>query len=188
MQQVEDIPAAEVAVLIARIGRDRDSAAFERLFRHYAPRVRAYMTGLTRDRALAEELTQETMAAVWNKAHLFDPERGNAATWIFTIARNQRIDAFRRGRRPVFDPADPAFVPELEPPAETGIGSRQEAEQLRRALDALPSEQSTLLRLSYFEDRSQSTIAADLGIPLGTVKSRMRLAFARLRSALEADQ
>ena len=92
--------------------------AFETIFKYYGPKVRAYMAKLARDGQAAEELMQETMLAVWNKAEQFDPARGNVSSWIFTIARNQRIDAFRREKRPTFDPSDPAFVPDDVPPAD----------------------------------------------------------------------
>lgn len=184
---VADSTDETLADLLTRIADNRDVVAFEKVFRQIGPKVRGYMTALTRDRQFADELTQETMASVWRKAAQFDPARGTAETWVFTIARNQRIDAFRRTRRPDFDPADPAFVPEPEPSAEVSISGQQDADRLRRAMQDLPAEQLTLLRLSFFEDRSQSTIADDLGIPLGTVKSRMRLAFSKLRSVLEKE-
>lgn len=175
----------EMTALLSAVARDRNVEAFEVLFRHFAPRVRAYMARLARDNQAAEELMQETMMAVWNKAAQFDPERGNVSTWIFTIARNLRIDAFRKQHRPDFDPNDPAFVPDDSPAADMEFEQQQEAERLHRALSTLPEEQLQLLRLSFFEESSHSVIATKLGIPLGTVKSRIRLAFSKLRSALE---
>lgn len=174
-----------MSVLLAAVGRDRDVAAFEVLFRYYAPRVRSYMARLARDRHAAEELMQETMVVVWNKAGQFDPERGNVSTWIFTIARNLRVDAYRKTRRPDFDPNDPAFVPDDSPPADFEVQERQEADRLHGAMAGLPPEQRELLKRSFFDEIPHSAIAADLGIPLGTVKSRIRLAFAKLRAVLE---
>ncbi|MDQ0455507.1 sigma-70 family RNA polymerase sigma factor [Rhizobium paknamense] len=171
--------------LLAAVARDRDKEAFETLFRHYAPRVKAYMARQARDSQAAEELMQETMMAVWNKAALFDPERGNVSAWIFTIARNLRVSAYRKDRRPEFDPQDPAFVPDDVPSADEEYQSRQEAERLRIAMQDLPSEQRELLQLSFFNEVSHSTIAKDLNLPLGTVKSRIRMAFAKLRAALD---
>lgn len=171
--------------LLASVGRDRDVEAFETIFKHYGPKVRAYMAKLARDGQAAEELMQETMLAVWNKASQFDPARGNVSSWIFTIARNQRIDAFRRAKRPVFDPSDPAFVPDDVPPADVEFEGRQEADRLRRAMATLPPEQLELLKMSFYREASHSAIAAELGLPMGTVKSRIRLAFAKLRAALE---
>lgn len=176
---------AEMAVLLEAVGRNRDVDAFETLFRHFAPRVRAYMARQASDRQVAEELMQETMALVWNKAALFDPARGNVEAWVFTIARNLRISAYRKARRPEFDPNDPAFVPENEPLADTGLERRQDAERLHDAMKSLPPEQLELLKHSFFNDMPHSTIAEQLGLPLGTVKSRIRMAFAKLRVALE---
>ncbi|NWH07579.1 MAG: sigma-70 family RNA polymerase sigma factor [Alphaproteobacteria bacterium] len=173
-----------MAELLHAVGSRRDVQAFEALFRHFAPRVKAYMMRLARDGQAAEELMQETMIAVWNKAGQFDKTKGAASTWIFTIARNHRIDAFRRDRRPEFDPLDPAFVPDEAPPADDELEALQASARLHDAIGKLPEEQSALLRLSFFEDVSHNAIAARLNIPLGTVKSRLRLAFEKLRAAL----
>ena len=181
----KDLTKDEMSVLLAAVGTDRDIEAFETLFRYFGPRVKAYMARVARDGQVAEELMQETMIAVWNKAAQFDPSRGTVSTWIFTIARNLRIDAYRKDRRPDFDPNDPAFVPEDVPPADTVFEELQEASRLRRAMEGLPEDQLELLRLSFFNDRSHSAIAEQLNIPLGTVKSRIRLAFAKLRAVLE---
>lgn len=180
-----ELSPADLSKLLTRVGQQRDVDAFEALFRHYGPRVRSFMAMKTRDTQLAEELMQETMMAVWNKAVQFDPARGNVSAWIFTIARNQRIDAFRR-KRPMFDENDPAFVKDDIPPADVELEERQDAELLRKAMEVLPPEQLDVLKRAFFDEASHSTIAQDMGIPLGTVKSRIRLAFEKLRSTLEA--
>jgi RNA polymerase sigma-70 factor (ECF subfamily) len=175
---------AEMARLLKAVATDRSVDAFETLFRFYAPRVRSFMAMKTGDRQIAEELMQETMVSVWNKAGQFDPERGNVSAWIFTIARNIRIDFYRR-RRPAFDPQDPAFVADDIPSAETEFEQVQDAALLREAMATLPPDQLDVLKRAFFDDVSHSTIASDLGLPLGTVKSRIRLAFEKLRLALE---
>lgn len=174
-----------MADLLRAVASDRDAAAFETIFRHFAPKVKGYMIRLAGDGPLAEELMQETMVAVWNKAGLYDPRKAAASTWIFTIARNLRIDALRREKRPTFDPNDPAFVPDEVAQADVVIEERQSSDELHRAMAELPAELVALLKLSYFEDQSHSAIARRLDLPLGTVKSRMRLAFAKLRVALD---
>lgn len=174
----------DMVALIQMVGTKRDVGAFETIFRHFAPRVRAYMARLSADAQTAEETMQETMIAVWNKAGQFDPSKGALSTWIFTIARNHRIDAFRREKRPEFDPNDPVFVPDEIVQADAKIQAKQASQQLHEAMAKLPEEQIALLKLSYFEDHSHSAIATKLNIPLGTVKSRMRLAFEKLRVAL----
>lgn len=173
--------------LLVAVGTRRDLEAFKILFEHFAPRIKAYMARGATAAIQPDEIMQETMVAVWNKAMLYDPAKGAASTWIFTIARNQRIDAYRRANRPEFDPNDPAFVPASEPAADDQMQSQQSVTRLRRAMDTLSTEQSEVLRLCYFEEISQSSIAERLNIPLGTVKSRLRLAFAKLRLALEAS-
>ena len=179
-----EIPPSELARLLTTVARDRDVEAFELLFRYYAPRIRAFMVMKTKDRQAAEELMQETMASVWTKAVQFDPARGNVSAWIFTIARNIRIDAYRR-KRPTFDFDDQALVPEDVAPADREYEQAQEAQILRNAMALLPPEQQDVLKRAFFEDTPHSAIAEQMGLPLGTVKSRIRLAFAKLRDALE---
>lgn len=181
----ENQPSLEELMLAVSSRRDID--AFEAIFKHFAPRVKAYMAKLSADAQTAEELMQETMISVWKKADQFDLSKGALSTWIFTIARNQRIDAVRKERRPTFDPTDPAFVPDEEQSADKMIVARQSANQLRAAMAALPLEQSKLLELAYFEESTHSAIAQKLNLPLGTVKSRLRLAFNKLRAALDSS-
>lgn len=161
-----------------------DEAAFAELFRFYAPRLKSYMRKLGSAEDMAEELAQEAMAMVWRKAHLFDPDKAGAGTWIFSIARNLRIDAFRRQRRPEIELDDPTLVPDNPASPEVELDHSQQARAVRAALATLPKEQATIVHLSFFEEKPHAEIAAQLGIPLGTVKSRMRLAFQRFRKAL----
>ncbi|MFT4090676.1 MAG: sigma-70 family RNA polymerase sigma factor [Asticcacaulis sp.] len=169
---------------IMAVALQRDTGAFETLFRYYGPRIRAYMLKRDGDRQSAEELMQETMVMIWNKSAQFDPARGTLSSWIFTIARNVRIDAFRRNNRPVIDPNDPAFVPDAIPGADQALEADEQAQNLRKALRELPPDQAELLRLSFYDELSHSTIARLLQLPLGTVKSRIRLAFSRLRDLM----
>lgn len=180
-----DVETEDMPRLLAAVGEKRDVEAFEALFRHYAPRVKAYMARQSRDMQAAEELMQETMMVVWNKAALFDPARGNVSAWIFTIARNLRVSAYRKEKRPEFDPNDPAFVADDVPPADQEMESRQEAERLHKAMRDLPKEQLELLQRSFFHEIPHSALAKEFNLPLGTIKSRIRLAFSKLRAALE---
>lgn len=185
-ETVQNNIEVELPGLLRAIASDRSVEAFETVFRYFGPRVRVYMLRQVRDAQAAEELMQETMMTVWNKAALFDPARGNVSAWIFRIARNLRIDAHRRDKRPEFDMNDPAFVADDAPPADAQMEEVQDAERLHRALAELPPEQRDLLKRSFFEEKSHSVIAQQLGLPIGTVKSRIRLAFAKLRTALES--
>lgn len=176
--------AAALSRLLLSVGSTRDKAAFAELFRHFAPRLKGYLLRLGGDAAAAEEAMQEAMVLVWRKAEQFDPAKANASTWIFTIARNVRIDTFRRERRPEFDPDDPALVPDPEEQPDASLARGQSAVMVREALTKLSEAERAVLHLSFFEDLSHSVIASKLGVPLGTVKSRLRLAFGKLRDEL----
>ena len=164
--------------------RDKqDQAAFAELFAHFAPRVKGFLMKSGADASLAEECTQEVMATLWRKAHMFDPSRASASTWIYTIARNRKIDALRKQRRP--EPEDLPWGPEAEPEQADAIGLKQETEQLAVAIKELPEKQRILVEQAYFGDLSHSEIAEITGLPLGTIKSRIRLALERLRHAMK---
>ena len=177
--------SAAFIVAIEAVAKRRDRAAFAQLFGYFAPRVKAYLMRLGSDAASAEDLMQDVMLTVWRRAESYDAAQAGVGTWIFTIARNRRIDALRRERRPALDAEDPALRPEPPPAADQVTAAQQWEEKLGAALRELPPEQSEMVRLAYYEDRSHSDIAQRLNIPLGTVKSRLRLAVARLRSRFE---
>ena len=166
-----------------RIKNDQDEAAFAELFDHFAPRVKGFLIKSGADASLAEECAQEVMATCWHKAHMFDPSRASVATWIFTIARNKKIDVLRRQRRP--EPEDLGRGPEEEPDQDDVIVLQQETELLGRAMAELPAAQRELIERAYFGALTHSEIAAETGLPLGTIKSRIRLALERLRHAMK---
>jgi RNA polymerase sigma factor (sigma-70 family) len=170
------------------VARRQDRAAFARLFAHFAPRVKAYLMRQGAEPGLAEDLAQETMLTVWRKAPGYDRRLAGPSTWIFTIARNRRIDALRRDRRGKLDPDDPALLPEADALPDTALEAGRWEKKLAAAIGGLPPEQAQMLKLAYFEDRSHGDIAQSLRLPLGTVKSRLRLAVARLRSIFETER
>ena len=167
---------------ILRIRDAQDEGAFATLFGHFAPRIKGFLMRGGAGEALAEECAQEVMATVWRKAHLFDPARASPATWIFTIARNRRIDALRKQRRP--EPEDLDWGPEPEPDQAEVLELQQESARLVEAIAQLPQKQRDLIERAYFGEMSHSEIAAQTGLPLGTIKSRIRLALERLRHDL----
>ncbi|MDX2222929.1 MAG: sigma-70 family RNA polymerase sigma factor [Rhodospirillaceae bacterium] len=175
---------SDFSELVKAVATARDRDAFARLFDHYAPRLKSFLMRQGADDTQAEDIAQETMLAVWRKAAMFDPAKASAGTWIFTIARNLRIDAIRKARRPEFDPDDPAFVPDPERPADEAMDAEQMGRKVRAALAELPEEQAAVVRLSFFEDKPHAEIAEQLALPLGTVKSRLRLAMRRIKSFL----
>lgn len=160
--------------------RDRqDRAAFAALFRHFAPRIKGFLMKSGASDALAEECAQDVMATLWQKAHLFDPARASVATWVFTIARNRRIDALRRAKRP--EPEDLPWGPEPEPDQQAVLEMAEDTARLGAALARLPPPQRDLIEKAYFGDLTHTEIAKQTGLPLGTIKSRIRLALDRLR-------
>ena len=168
---------------IAAIRDKQDKRAFAALFGHFAPRIKGFLIKSGTNPDVAEECAQEVMATVWHKAHLFDPTKASAATWIFTIARNRRIDMIRKTRRP--EPEDLPWGPEAEPDQQDALILQQETDKLGAALSALPEKQRALIEKAYFGDLSHSDIAAETGLPLGTIKSRIRLALERLRHGMK---
>jgi RNA polymerase sigma-70 factor (ECF subfamily) len=170
------------AALLLRVRDHHDKAAFAALFRHFAPRVKGFLMKSGASAGLAEECAQDVMAVLWQKAHLFDPARASVATWVFTIARNRRIDALRRARRP--EPEDLPWGPEPEPDQAEVFEAQEESKRLGEALARLPEKQRALIDRAFFGERSHSEIAAETGLPLGTIKSRIRLALDRLRQSM----
>jgi RNA polymerase sigma-70 factor (ECF subfamily) len=160
----------------------QDTAAFAELFGHFAPRVKSFLMKSGANHDVAEECAQDVMATLWRKAHLFDPAKASVSTWIFTIARNRRIDFLRKDRRP--EPEELTWGPEAEPDQADVLALAEDTEKLGEALAALPEKQRNLIEKAYFGDLSHSEIAAQTGLPLGTIKSRIRLALERLRHAM----
>lgn len=180
--------AARWAQLIEAIAVRRDRAAFAELFRHFAPRIKTFMRRSGASEQGADELAQEALLAVWSKAALFDPRSVGAAAWIFTIARNLRIDALRRqNRTPTNDTDDVELEFRLDggPQPDAGVIASQIEARVRDAMTVLPDDQLRVVELSFFQEKAHAEIAQTLNIPLGTVKSRLRLAMARLRSLLD---
>jgi RNA polymerase sigma-70 factor, ECF subfamily len=186
--QIESRPkASEFVACISRIANDRDQSAFESLFRFFAPRIKSYCLKLGADDSAAEEITQEAMVSIWRNAGQFDPSRAAPSTWVFTIARNLVIDRFRKSRRPQFDFNDPALVPDDQLPPDRLIEQTELQENIRKIMGALSSNERDVLMLSFFENLSHFEISRRLSLPVGTVKSRIRLAFGKIRSKLEAQ-
>jgi RNA polymerase sigma-70 factor (ECF subfamily) len=187
--QNEVLPSpVELIRLLDAVARAQDRKAFAQLFAYFAPRVKGFLirTGLAE--SVAEEVTQEVMIAVWRKSSYFDPSRAGASTWVFTIARNQRIDRLRRTRSRTADHLlDLSDEPDTPPSGEDIMIMAEREEEVRKALATLSNEQATIVKLSFFSEAPHSEIARELGIPLGTVKSRVRLALNRLRTLLDRD-
>jgi RNA polymerase sigma-70 factor (ECF subfamily) len=175
------------ARLMEAIAARQDRAAFAELFAYFAPRVKRYLMRLGAEEGQADELAQETLLTLWRKAEQFDPRQASVSTWLFRIARNRRIDAFRRTQAPPLQADEPGLAPEPELDPEERLGQAQMEVRVRAALTELPTEQLALLKAAFYEGLSHRDIAERDGIALGTVKSRIRLAFQKLRVKLEGD-
>jgi len=163
------------------VAQNKDKESFVVLFNYFAPRIKSFLMKSNMSPELADELAQETMLAVWHKAESYNAAASAPSTWIFTIARNKRIDHLRKhARYQTEELQDYTAEDESAGPSEI-MSQAQEQEKIANALKALPEEQLTLIKKSFFEDKSHAIIADETGVPLGTVKSRIRLALERLR-------
>ncbi|MBY0380649.1 MAG: sigma-70 family RNA polymerase sigma factor [Xanthobacteraceae bacterium] len=178
------IPPRSAESLVFLIATQRDRDAFRELFEFYAPRINTMLARSGAPADLAEDLAQETLITVWHKAKVYDPARATVSAWIFTIARNLRIDRFRRDRRAKLHEVYELVQPENTPSPEEPFEAAEQESLVREAMQNLSDEQVRVVELSFFEGRAHGDIAKMLGIPLGTVKSRLRLAMQRLRNFL----
>lgn len=184
-ESAENADMKEMAACLQAVGDRKDRQAFETLFRYYGPRVKAMIMRAGAAPQQAEETMQETMVLIWRKAGLFDPAKASASTWIYTIARNKRYDLLRREKHPELDPEDPFFSDQgAEPDGEEVVTQTERGEIIRAHLSGLPAEQLLLVKKAFYEDMTHQAIAAELNIPLGTVKSRIRIALRGLREKL----
>lgn len=174
-----------MADLLRRVAEQADPAAFRELYQIYGPRVKAYMMRLGADAATAEDLAQETLLSVWRRASLYVADKGSADAWIFAIARNLRIDRLRREVPWQELPEDRVEQADGEPQPDEAASDRERQARVRAVLAQLPPEQHEVVGLSYLDGLSHGEIATRLGLPLGTVKSRMRMAYQKIRVALE---
>jgi RNA polymerase sigma-70 factor, ECF subfamily len=178
-------PAVDLDALILRIAANADRDAFRTLFLALGPKVKGLAMRQGAGAALAEEIVQETFLKVWRKAASFAPQRGPAAGWVYAIARNVRVDLLRR--EPAWGALDEPVANDSsdQPSPEDALAARQIQYRVRAVLSSLPTEQAAVIRLAYLEGLSQSEIAERLGAPLGTVKTRMNLAYRKFKSALQ---
>lgn len=186
---VKQLEQQRLADDLLAVAQHRDKAAFERLFDHFVPMLRAFSLAAQPGAALlADEIAQEVMIKIWNKAHLYKPEAASVVTWVFAMARNARIDYFRKhGRHP--SDIDPELlwaevIDEHADPFHSALQRRSE-ELIARELLALPSEQQQVLQKVYLEGKSHTEVAEELSLPLGTVKSRVRLALKKLAISIK---
>ena len=170
--------------LIVQIAASQDKEAFRMLFAHFAPRLKTYLSNLGANGERAEDLAQEAMVAVWQKANLYRPEKAAASTWIFQIARNKFIDQMRRQKYPEVQVEDHLNELVADDETDAPVALDRMSSRVSEAMGALSDVQREVVELSFFEELSHSQIAERLELPLGTVKSRIRIAFEVLRKEL----
>ena len=172
-------------LLMQRIAEDRDREAFQRLFLHFGPKIKALMIRSGSDAHTAEDLVQDVMLTLWRKANLYAADRGSVSAWIFTIARNVRIDRLRRQSSRVYEDIADLEIEASDADGEEVTETAQRDRLVGEALAELPPDQRRVVEMSFIQDMPQAEIAKVLKLPLGTVKSRIRLAYAKLRENLE---
>ena len=178
--------------LLQMVGHAQDRQAYIQIFEYFAPRLKSYFLKQGASNEFSEEIVQDTMIAVWRKAQTYNAAKSKASTWIFTIARNKRIDLLRKDNRSALL-SDAHIIEQTHedqqtPNIEDTYSQYEEAKILRDHIQSLPSEQLELIEMAYFQDKSHQDIANETQLPLGTVKSRIRLALGKLKKIMDKDK
>ena len=177
----------DLTLCVELIGKNQDKLAFNNIFRYFAPRLKSFLVKAGSTDSQAEEIIQEVMIAVWTKSSTYDSNKSSVSTWIYTIARNKRIDKIRKEKRHYLSESDEGLEIPVNSTQEKEIFSAQVSSSLKKYMSNLPEEQSKLLKLSYFYNKTHADISTELKIPLGTVKSRIRLALTKMRHLVEVN-
>ena len=177
----------DLTLCVELIGKNQDKLAFNSIFKYFAPRLKSFLVKAGSTDTQAEEVIQEVMIAVWTKSSTYDSSKSSVSTWIYTIARNKRIDKIRKEKRHYLSESDEGLEIPVDSTQEKEIFTAQVSNSLKKYMSNLPEEQSKLLKLSYFYNKTHADISAELKIPLGTVKSRIRLALTKMRHLVEVN-
>ena len=172
---------------ILNIAESQDIGSFKKIFEYFSPRLKSFLMKSGAEESIAEEIIQETMTIIWTKADYYDPKVASPSTWIYTIARNKKIDILRKSRKAILEDIETAVLPAVEPKTEENIEHDQKFDLIAQQLDSLPKDQLDLLKMNFFEEKSHGEISELTGIPLGTVKSRIRLALEKIRAKLDKN-
>jgi RNA polymerase sigma-70 factor (ECF subfamily) len=183
---VSDTPTQALIEALVAVSVSRDKKAFAKLFDYFAPKIKRFGIKQLGSEALAMELVQDTMTSVWKKAHLYHPSKGAATTWVYTVMRNASFDTLRKMKSNKEESISDELWPMIQEPGSAFGESfdHLEDKRIKRFIDTLPQAQKEILWGVYFQDLSQEQLAEQLNIPLGTVKSRLRLALQKLRVEL----
>ncbi|WP_300318124.1 sigma-70 family RNA polymerase sigma factor [Idiomarina sp.] len=192
MNTTQTDAAERAAELLASIAETRSRAAFSELFRHFAPKLQSYATRQFGNEQTSMDLVQETMTNVWHKAHLFKPDKGSPSTWIFTIARNIRFDLLRKNKKRKDDISADELWPILSEQNDNlddgySLDNDVLMQEISQYYAQLPDAQRVVIEKIYIEGKSQQEVSDALGVPLGTIKSRTRLALKKLKELIVND-
>ena len=165
--------------LIAKIANNEDKKAFSDLFNYFAPRIIGYLIGSGSNMENSEEITQEVLSSVWLKASQFDSKKGNVNTWVYTIARNKRIDKYRKNTSPDYNTKD--IISALYP--EEGMQSEDMGSRIKEMQSKLDKKERKLIKMNFFEGKTHKKMSYELEIPLGTVKSRIRTILTKMKKS-----
>ena len=182
-----DVSELDLRSFLKDVGETQDRLAFSNLFKYFAPRLKSFFVKLGCTETQAEEIIQEVMIAVWTKANTYNSDKSSVSTWIYTIAKNKRIDKIRKERKHFTVESDESLEIPMPSKQEEEILASELSEKISNTLKFLPKEQAELLKLSYFYEKTHTDIANDLNIPLGTVKSRIRLALSKMKNLVELN-
>lgn len=176
----------ELCEWLTAVATQRDKQAFTHLFHFFSPKIQRIAKVKVNTDAQANEVVQETMGNVWRKAHLFDGNKGAVTTWVYTIMRNVTFDMLRKVRSNREDTLSDDIWPlaEAENIQEADFTDHLANKKLRSVIDNLPENQQQVIKAYYFMEMSQDQLAVHLNLPLGTIKSRLRLALGKLKAQL----
>ncbi len=186
-KKVSNVSEDELSNYLKDIGESQDKVAFANIFKYFAPRLKSFFIKLGAAETQAEEIIQEVMIAVWTKSKTYDNAKSSVSTWIYTIAKNKRIDKIRKEKKHNTVESDESLEIPIPSKQEEHLLATEVNEKLHHSLQFLPKEQAELLKLSYFYEKTHSDIARDLSLPLGTVKSRIRLALSKMKNLVELN-
>jgi len=188
LKKTSDSNEFDLRNFIKDIAETQDRLAFSNIFNYFAPRLKSFFIKLGCSESQSEEIIQEVMISIWTKSKTYNSEKSSVSTWVYTIAKNKRIDKIRKEKKHYSSESDESLEIPIPSIQEDQVIATEISEKINNCISYLPKEQAELLKLSYFYEKTHSDIASELKIPLGTVKSRIRLALSKMKNLVELKQ